>query len=1076
MEVWCVMGFTAAAVFAPNVPDKMDPIRYLTMPPQSRVQEQAQVQAQALAYAKLHGMAPAELERIIFGAEQQKPVMAKTLSLEESQEYQEAKTCVVPSKITLPQGVPNTTIDYPYLFTNARIRYPYQYMEIARPSSKLCPRETSRVGTRPAPVLRLTMHEYHCGTQYLEKIRDLLGEYGIVKLHLPKHISTRLPFGPDVTGFRTRQQTIIRSGAELDLRQIKRGFHRALIRFHSTSGSKKKIQKLPILEGKPLDFFRLFHIVEHHGGADTVTKRKEWAQVGREMGYSSYAMQTLSSTMRQMHARVLQPFKDFIFKYHPAPLEAQCIPRFDVDDEQVSNWSRLPHSIVVDTASSRPPVTERQVIDFEDVKNNPPSYTLKLFRQKHYNLESTQPTCDEQEKKYMQLPEFFQTEKIYPRAKLHRYPLEASNFCSSDNIPDKFWDPWDVTALSLRENNDFFPYIEQDFVNFLTAELDVSGAFATQQMHKPKGGVYEVNIVVDGSPRTWYTKSGTWTDQSCSEVVLVDPKTEVSHWCQGYSVLASAPVLLNSNWLEVACESYLAGTNPEVNVQHIVFTIAKSCSENKGPLKPHVKSQALSALNSLRQRELQNVAELGSCEKKLVSPSYNLPIRCSKTHQMLYFSWVCINNTNYSLSEYLRMRDSGNIKGAVLMTRYDDANNYFDQMQTAIELSPETSSRGWSNAADKAVHRNETIVNEVDLEELIENAPKQYRTQAISLSDACAKLKSWVDEGCPLEQFQQKVECNDKEGRVIEAFHQLSAHTSKALELWNEFMGVARSYSIPSHSGNEQSIPPVDPEPIEKAAIKVLEEDGQRLGLGLLEIANRFCGLIAWSREVAEILTKAQNEPSPGLLSPLRRMQETGVKLEIPIECKPFNLLTGILNQAAGLESKTRALWRSQQSGFSAKLLNHKAKFFDPVNGLPIMDPNLHSKFWKVYQALPLLNKMQDPYYLRRPKRSEISGFMFLSFVSSAVASLDEWLEEAKQLDWVTIATQLSNIAAMKPPSVDPNTPRISISRIVHVFTQLYLLMVLPDDVESVNTTFENTIQRLTMMPLPSVSPYGFIP
>lgn len=1070
------MGFTAAAVFAPNVPDKMDPIRYLTMPPQSRIQEQAQVQAQALAYAKMHGMGPAELERIIFGAEQQKPAMAKTLSLEEIQEYQDAKTCVIPTKITPLPEVPNTTIDYPYLFTNVRIRNPYQFMEISTPPLKHYQRETSRVGTRSAPVLRLNMHEYHCGTQFLENIKGLLAEYGIVKLHLPKPISTRLPFGPDVTGFRTRQQTILRSKADFDLRQIKRGFHRALIRFHSTSDSKKKLQKLPIFEGKPLDFYRLYHIVEHHGGADTVTKRKEWAQVGREMGYSSYAMQTLSSTMRQMHSRVLQPFKEFISENLPSPLEVHCIPRFDVDDEQSSNWCRLPHSIVVDTEAREVSFAEREILDFEDVKNNSPSYTLKLFRQKHYDAESAQLTCDEQERKYMQLPEFFQTEKIYPRAKLHRYPQEASHLCGADNTPDKFWDPWDITALALRENNDFFPYIQQDFVNFLTAELDICGTFATQQMQKTKGGAYEINIVVDGAPRTWYTKSGTWTDQRCSEVVIVDPNAEVSHWSQGYSAMATAPVIMNSNWLENACMSYLEGQNPYVNVQQVVATIAKACSQHKGPLKPLVKSQALSVLKSLKEYELLNIAELGSCETRKVMSDLSLPIRCSRNNQLLYFSWVSVEKTNYSLSEYLKLRQSENVSGAVLMTRYDDAKRYFDQMKNVIESCPETNFRDWLNEVDQEVHRNETIVNEISLRKFIETAPQQYEVQANALNDACVKLKCWVDEGCSLENFQKMVECNDREQKVSAAFQQLSAHRSKGLGLWNEFMQAARKYSADLPSENGHTLQPINPEPMEEVAMKVLEEGGQYLGTEHLETAKRFHGLIAWSREAAKILFKAQTEPRPGLFDPLKHMYETGVTLNIPIQCGPFNLLARILSQAREAEVKIRALWRSGFSGFSAKVIAYKAELFDPFQGLPIMDPNLHAEFWRVFQSLAVINNMKETYYLRRPKRSEISGLMFLQIVSSAVEKLDEWLEEAKQLDWVTIATRLSNMAAMTPPAVEPNVPLISISRIIQVFSQLYQLKVLPDDVESVKITFENTIERLTLLPLPSVRPYGFIP
>lgn len=79
------------------------------------------------------------------------------------------------------------------------------------------------------------------------------------------------------------------------------------------SNSKSKLppflSKLPMIDKRPLDLYKLFRSVQIRGGFAEVIHRKLWAQIGRELGYKGKIMTSLSSSLKSSYLRILLPFE-----------------------------------------------------------------------------------------------------------------------------------------------------------------------------------------------------------------------------------------------------------------------------------------------------------------------------------------------------------------------------------------------------------------------------------------------------------------------------------------------------------------------------------------------------------------------------------------------------------------------------------------------------------------------------------------------------------------------------------------------------------------------------------------------
>ncbi|KAK6198744.1 PLU-1-like protein-domain-containing protein [Scheffersomyces amazonensis] len=72
------------------------------------------------------------------------------------------------------------------------------------------------------------------------------------------------------------------------------------------------LSKLPMVDKRPLDLYKLFRSVIIRGGFQEVIAKKLWAQIGRELGYRGKIMTSLSSSLKSSYQRILYPYELYL--------------------------------------------------------------------------------------------------------------------------------------------------------------------------------------------------------------------------------------------------------------------------------------------------------------------------------------------------------------------------------------------------------------------------------------------------------------------------------------------------------------------------------------------------------------------------------------------------------------------------------------------------------------------------------------------------------------------------------------------------------------------------------------------
>ena len=83
-----------------------------------------------------------------------------------------------------------------------------------------------------------------------------------------------------------------------------------LSKYHQQHGV--KLDRFPSVDRRPLDLYKLKKAVEGRGGFEAVCKSKKWAEIGRDLGYGGKIMTSLSTNLRNMYQRWLNPYETYL--------------------------------------------------------------------------------------------------------------------------------------------------------------------------------------------------------------------------------------------------------------------------------------------------------------------------------------------------------------------------------------------------------------------------------------------------------------------------------------------------------------------------------------------------------------------------------------------------------------------------------------------------------------------------------------------------------------------------------------------------------------------------------------------
>ncbi|KAH9909715.1 PLU-1-domain-containing protein [Xylariomycetidae sp. FL2044] len=167
-------------------------------------------------------------------------------------------------------------------------------------------------GLQDAPTYKPTEEEWQDPFEYIRKITPEAQAYGICKIIPPDSWNPDFAIDTKKFHFRTRKQELnsVEGSTRANLTYLD-----ALSKFHKQHGT--NLNRLPYVDKKPLDLYRLKKAVESRGGFEKVCKTKKWAEIGRDLGYSGKIMSSLSTSLKNSYDRWLNPYENYLRQAKP---------------------------------------------------------------------------------------------------------------------------------------------------------------------------------------------------------------------------------------------------------------------------------------------------------------------------------------------------------------------------------------------------------------------------------------------------------------------------------------------------------------------------------------------------------------------------------------------------------------------------------------------------------------------------------------------------------------------------------------------------------------------------------------
>jgi histone demethylase JARID1 len=167
-------------------------------------------------------------------------------------------------------------------------------------------------GIPEAPTFRPTEEEFKDPVAYIQKIAPEGRKYGICRVIPPEGWQPTFAIDTERFHFKTRRQELnsVEGGNRANMNYID-----GLAMFHKQHGT--NYSRLPSVDKRPLDLYKLKKAVEIRGGFEQVCKTKKWAEIGRDLGYSGKIMSSLSTSLKNSYQRYLQPYEEYLARAKP---------------------------------------------------------------------------------------------------------------------------------------------------------------------------------------------------------------------------------------------------------------------------------------------------------------------------------------------------------------------------------------------------------------------------------------------------------------------------------------------------------------------------------------------------------------------------------------------------------------------------------------------------------------------------------------------------------------------------------------------------------------------------------------
>lgn len=156
------------------------------------------------------------------------------------------------------------------------------------------------------PELTPTIEEFEDIYSYLNSIKEIGEKYGAVKIVPPKEFSPKFAINLESFWIKSKRQLWRSPSEELNARCE---FYKQLKDCLKEKGS-VSINKLPCIDKRAIDLYRLYRVVKLRGGFDNCCNDKLWAQIGRELGFYGKISSSLSSSIKSVYQKYITPWEN----------------------------------------------------------------------------------------------------------------------------------------------------------------------------------------------------------------------------------------------------------------------------------------------------------------------------------------------------------------------------------------------------------------------------------------------------------------------------------------------------------------------------------------------------------------------------------------------------------------------------------------------------------------------------------------------------------------------------------------------------------------------------------------------
>lgn len=424
---------------------------------------------------------------------------------------------------------------------------PFDLSTVKTKTDESTMRRGSRIfGIKEAPTFYPTAEEFKDPLSYIEKISPEGEKYGIIKIVPPKGYHPQFSLKTENFRFKTRIQKLNSMEGET---RTNVNYLEQLTKYHILTG--RPVGKIPQLDKRPIDLYKLKNEVALRGGVQEVTRQKKWAEIGRVLGYARKQCTSMSNALKSAYTKVILPYEIWYAK-HKEDVE-HIIKREDTAAASIENSSSSGESDTCEVCQKNeneeklllcdgcnrgyhmyclsPPLTSIPKTDwyclqcltavgkdygFEDGEE----YSLSDFHKvcdKFKNewfakslAESKTVTEEECENEFWRLVENpHETCEVEYGADLHS-TQHGSGFMAAEQMPKGAFDPWNLNVIPVAPQS-LFTHIKTDISGMMVPWLYVGMCFSAFCWHNEDHYTYSINYMHWGETKTWYGVPGSDT-------------------------------------------------------------------------------------------------------------------------------------------------------------------------------------------------------------------------------------------------------------------------------------------------------------------------------------------------------------------------------------------------------------------------------------------------------------------------------------------------------------------------------------------------------------------------------------